>query len=105
MHLLRWTCLCSMLLPLTGRAVDDAVLDNLILDRFINGRTHDQPKLNPKRIINQSNSFLKEREPEMTGEEYALYEKVVTMLGSNPAFALKILQAMMTEKERPSPAF
>jgi tetratricopeptide (TPR) repeat protein len=62
-------------------------------------------ELDPKRIINESNNFLKEREPEMTAEEYALYEKVVTGLSSNPEFALKLLEAMMGEKEQPSPAF
>ena len=64
-----------------------------------------EPKLDPKRIINESSSFLKEREPEMTEEEYALFQKVVTMLSSNPDFALKLLEAMMAEKEQPSPAF
>ena len=65
----------------------------------------DGPKLDPKRIINSSYSFLKEREPEMSAEEYALYEKVVTSLSANPEFALKLLEAMMSEKEPPSPAF
>jgi len=64
-----------------------------------------QAKLDPKRIINDSNSFLKEREPEMTAEEYALYERVTGMLASNPTFALKLLEAMMSDKEPPSPAF
>jgi len=64
-----------------------------------------EPKLDPKRIINESSSFLKEREPEMTEEEYALYQKVVTMLSSNPSFAVKLLEAMSTDKEEPSPAF
>lgn len=63
------------------------------------------PKLDPKRIINSSSSFLKEREPEMTAEEYALYEKVVTSLSANPEFALKLLEAMMNDQEPPSPAF
>jgi len=63
------------------------------------------PKLDPKRIINESSGFLKEREPEMTAEEYALYEKVVTMLSSQPEFALKLLEAMINDKEPPSPAF
>jgi tetratricopeptide (TPR) repeat protein len=63
------------------------------------------PGLDPKRIINESNSFLKEREPEMTEEEYALYQKVVTMLASNPAFAVKLLEAMSSDREPPSPAF
>jgi len=64
-----------------------------------------EPKVDPKRIINESSSFLKEREPEMTEEEYALYQKVVTMLSSNTEFALKLLEAMMSDKEPPSPAF
>jgi tetratricopeptide (TPR) repeat protein len=65
----------------------------------------DGPKLDPKRIINESSSFLKEREPEMTEEEYALYEKVVSLVASNPEFAVKLLEAMKSDKERPSPAF
>ena len=69
------------------------------------GGVASEPKLDPKRIINDSNSFLKEREPEMTEEEYALYQKVVTMLSTNPDFALKLLEAMMSDKEQPSPAF
>ena len=64
-----------------------------------------QPELDPKRIINQSNSFLKEREPEMTAEEYAVYEKIATLLTTNVDLAVKMLEAMMTEKEPPSPAF
>lgn len=63
------------------------------------------PQLDPKRIINESNAFLTEREPEMTAEEFALYEKVMTMLGTNPAFAIRLLEAMMDESEKPSPAF
>jgi DNA replication initiation complex subunit (GINS family) len=62
-----------------------------------------EPKLDPKRIINESNSFLKEREPEMTEEEYALYQKVVTMLASNPSFAVKLLEAMSSDKEAAQP--
>lgn len=63
------------------------------------------PTLDPKRIINESSGFLREREPEMSAEEYALYEKVVTMLASNPAFALRLLEGMMNDSEKPSPAF
>ncbi|HZZ20923.1 MAG TPA: tetratricopeptide repeat protein [Opitutaceae bacterium] len=65
----------------------------------------DEPNVNPKRIINESNSFLKEREPEMTEEEYALYQKVVSLVASNPEFAVKLLEAMKSDKEQPSPAF
>ena len=64
-----------------------------------------RPALDPKRIINESNSFLKEREPDMTAEEYAIYEKVTTMLTTNVDLAVKMLEAMMSEKEPPSPAF
>jgi tetratricopeptide (TPR) repeat protein len=63
------------------------------------------PNVDPKRIINESNGFLKEREPEMSEEEFALYEKVSTMLQTQPEFALKLLEAMVNEKEPPSPAF
>jgi len=69
------------------------------------GLVADEPHVDPKRIVNESNSFLKEREPEMTEEEYALYEKVVTMLAANPDFAVKLLEAMSAGKDAPSPAF
>jgi len=64
-----------------------------------------KPKIDPKSIINESNGFLREREPEITAEENALYEKVVPMLTSQPEFALKLLEAMVNGKEQPSPAF
>ncbi len=62
-------------------------------------------KLDPKRIINASNSFLKEAEPEMTAEEYALYEKISSMLETQPDFALKLLEGMLSDATPPSPAF
>jgi tetratricopeptide (TPR) repeat protein len=65
----------------------------------------EKPKLDPKRIINASNGFLREREPEMTAEEYALYEKVITMLETNPELAVRLLEAMMNDQQTPSPAF
>lgn len=64
-----------------------------------------RPEIDAQRIINDSSSFLKEREPEMTAEEYALYEKMLGILGTNPSFAVRLLEAMMDEKEKPSPAF
>src|SRR5450631_2356619 len=81
------------------------LLPLLLLPLALAGTARAEPKLDPKRIINESNSFLKEREPEMSEEEYALYQKVVTMLSTNPDFALKLLEAMMPDKEAPSPAF
>jgi predicted Zn-dependent protease len=76
-----------VLLPAIGLAADSAA------------------KLDPKRIVNESSGFLKEREPEMSAEEYALYEKVVAIIATQPDFALKLLEAMMNDKEPPSPAF
>lgn len=61
--------------------------------------------LDPKRIINESYNFLRNREPEMTAAEYALYEKVSGMISVQPDFAITLLEAMMNEKEKPSPAF
>ena len=87
MKTLLWPILLLCLLPLMARADGSP------------------PKLDPKRIINESSGFLKEREPEMTAEEYALYEKVATMLTTKPEFALKLLEAMMNDKEPASPAF
>jgi tetratricopeptide (TPR) repeat protein len=86
---------------------DDRVLQMLHHPDEVATRTSERtnPKLDPKRIINDSNSLLKEREPEMTAEEYALYEKIALMLGSQPEFAIKLLEAMMNDKETPSPAF
>jgi len=68
-------------------------------------RSAKAPDVDAKRMINESSSFLKEREPEMNTEEYALYEKVVNVLGSDPALALRLLEGMMNDKEPPSPAF
>ncbi len=84
-------------------------VDSLFRD-FVEGdgssaQSERKPKLNPKEIINKSNGFLKDREPEMTGEEYALYEKISDTLTTNVDFALKMLESMMSEQEKPSPAF
>lgn len=68
--------------------------------------TEPSARIDPKKIINESNNFLRNREPEMSAEEFALYEKVVSMISSNPAFALRLLEGMLAEKEKaPSPAF
>lgn len=64
-----------------------------------------RPEVDAKKRVNDSNSFLKEREPEMNSEEYALYQKVVAILTSSPELAVKLLEGMMNEKEAPSPAF
>src|SRR6202142_326147 len=74
-------------LPALTRADDDAL------------------KLDPKRLINESSGFLKDREPEMTAEEYAVYEKVVDMLRTQPELAITLLEGMTGESQQPSPAF
>ena len=95
--------------PWARSQIDENVrLDEQITAQILQRQEKETPKslkLDPKRIVNASNSFLKEREPEMTAEEYALYEKVVTMLAERPLFALKLLEAMIGEEEKPSPAF
>lgn len=82
MKLRRWLCLVLLALPLCASAMKD-----------------------PKKIINESNAFLKDREPEMTDEENALYDRVVAMLAIQPQFAIKLLEGMVAENQRPSPAF
>jgi tetratricopeptide (TPR) repeat protein len=64
-----------------------------------------EPNVDTKKIVSLTTGFLKDREPEMTAEEYALYEKIAVMLSSQPSFALKLLEAMMNDKQKPSPAF
>jgi tetratricopeptide (TPR) repeat protein len=99
-------CLALMLLPAGLAAQSEVDIFDLNQAQNIFGRQNQRAlALDPHRIINESSGFLREREPEMTAEEYALYEKVVTMLGTNPAFALRLLEGMMNESEKPSPAF
>ncbi len=95
-----------LLLPAVALAQSDNDLFDLSkAQNVFNRRGSKAPTFDAKRIINESSSFLKEREPEMSAEEYALYEKVMNMLASNPAFALRLLEGMMNESEKPSPAF
>lgn len=68
-------------------------------------RQEKAPEVDTKKIVKMTTGFLKDREPEMTAEEYALYEKISVMLSSQPSFALKLLEAMMNDKQKPSPAF
>ena len=70
-----------------------------------NKGTPPAPKLDSKRIINQSYSFLKEREPEMTEEEDALYQRVVLLVPTQPDFAMQLLENMMNGDQPASPAF
>jgi tetratricopeptide (TPR) repeat protein len=93
-----------ILLLALGHSVRASTVDELIFEQ----KQLEQappPKIDAKKIVKDSSSFLREREPEMTGEEYALYEQVVTMLTNNPQFAVRMLEVMMTGKEPASPAF
>ena len=62
-------------------------------------------KLDPKRVINESYSFKRNAEPEMTEEEYALYEKIVDMIAVQPEIALKLLETLIAGSEKQTPAF
>ena len=94
-----------LLATAAGQNIDEGDLNQILFNNLTTQRLGAQPKLDPKRIINQSNSFLKDREPEMNAEEFALYQRVVEMLTSNAPFAVKLLEAMMDNKQPPSPAF
>lgn len=63
------------------------------------------PPVDAQRIVNESYSFLRNREPEMTGAEYALYEKVVSLISTQPAMAMKLLESLMQGEQKVSPAF
>lgn len=61
--------------------------------------------MDPQQVINKSYSFLKEREPDMTETEYALYERVIPMAQTQPDFALQLLETMVADDEPESAAF
>ena len=63
------------------------------------------PKVDTRKIVKASYHVLKDREPELTPDEYAVYEKVVTLLGTSPVLGMKLLQTLMGGKEKASPAF
>jgi tetratricopeptide (TPR) repeat protein len=63
------------------------------------------PVVNSRQIINESFHFLKDREPEMTEAEYALYEKIVPMVSVQPEYALQLLETMVKGSEPVSAAF
>lgn len=68
-------------------------------------KTGDELELDITSVINESYNFLKNREPEMTQTEYALYEKVVPMVFDQPDFALTLLETMIADEEEESAAF
>ena len=65
-------------------------------------------KLDPKRIINESKGFLKEREPDLSAEESALYERASEMQATQPELARQLLEGIVNDtkaSKSPSPAF
>ncbi len=64
-----------------------------------------EPDVNPQRIINESFNFRKEREPDMTAAEFALYERLSGMVETNAAFALQLLETMLGDEDEDSAAF
>ncbi len=63
------------------------------------------PTIDIDAIVNDNLNFLKNREPEMTDAEYALYQKVVPLVLKRPEFALTLLETMLLDDEPESPAF
>ncbi len=78
--------------------------DYVDLQQFL-GETAGQPDVDPYRIVNESMNFRKEREPDMTAAEFALYERISSMVETNPAFALQLLETMLGDDEEDSAAF
>ncbi|WP_221032003.1 tetratricopeptide repeat protein [Actomonas aquatica] len=69
------------------------------------GEHASQPDVDPGRVINESMNFRKEREPDMTSAEYALYERISSMVETNAAFALQLLETMLGDDQEDSAAF
>lgn len=63
------------------------------------------PSLDVRRVVNASYGFRKEEEPQMSLDEYALYERIVGMLTLNRDFAMKLLEPMAAAKSDATPAF
>jgi len=63
------------------------------------------PKIDPQQVINESYGFRRNSEPEMTEQEYALYEKVVAMVRTQPDLAVKLVESLVSASGQQSPAF
>ncbi|HVZ65523.1 MAG TPA: tetratricopeptide repeat protein [Lacunisphaera sp.] len=88
-----------------GAQSSDQKLDELDQRQFLASRPESRPAVDARERIKQSTSFLKDREPEMTTDEYALYERIAAMLTTNSELAVRLLEGMVNGKEQPSPAF
>lgn len=74
------------------------------LAEFLDSTAGD-PEIDPSSIINESMNFRKEREPDMTAAEFALYERMSAMVETNPTFALQLLETMLGDDDEDSAAF
>jgi tetratricopeptide (TPR) repeat protein len=86
----------DVVLPAPGEPLD--LLQFMDLDES-------EPDVDPYRIINESLNFRKDREPDMTAAEFALYERIATMVETNPGFALQLLETMLHDEQEDSAAF
>lgn len=63
------------------------------------------PNLDPRKLVNRSLNFLREREPEMNEVEYALYTRMIPIVESTPELALELLETMLSDDKPESAAF
>ena len=63
------------------------------------------PKVDTKQVVKASLIVLKDREPEMTTDEYALYQKIADILPVNPQLATTMLTSLVGDNANASPAF
>lgn len=84
----------------TARSAEEALALSFIANPLAG-----KPDVDPNQIINESYNFRKEREPDMTAAEFALYERMSSMVETNPVFALQLLETMLGDGEDDSAAF
>jgi len=82
----------------------DLIQRQIQLAEFLD-ETAGDPDVDPSSIINESMNFRKEREPDMTAAEFALYERMSAMVETNPTFALQLLETMLGDGDEDSAAF
>lgn len=63
------------------------------------------PQLDPAKVVNASLQFLREREPEMTEVEHALYTRMIPIVEQSPELALELLETMLADDKPESAAF
>lgn len=105
--LLLAACLAPTLLSFAQSDLPDTpqvAIDDIEMAKLLNPLAG-QPDIDPYQIINESMNFRKEREPDMTAAEFALYERISSMVETNPTFALQLLETMLGDGTEDSAAF